>query len=126
MRNLFANTSFQMLVGEIISGTSTQARTLRLHSGCAWVTIEGVAHDYWLAGGDTLTVPAARLVVIEAQISNTHLQATSLEIAPPGVVPALAAAMKSARTLFRRMEALYRKVRQAPATDCCKPAKCHC
>lgn len=66
MTKLFANGCFGIDAGQAVSGTAAQARSLRIASGRVWITIEGEQDDYWLGAGDSLTIPAKRLVVIEA------------------------------------------------------------
>jgi hypothetical protein len=74
MRGLFTSQSFQLKAGEVLSGRAKQAQVLRIKSGSAWVTIEGIGHDYWLAAGDALRVAKGRLVVVEAQSSGFQAQ----------------------------------------------------
>lgn len=66
MTNLFTNQSIALRAGQAASGVASRAQTLRVLRGRAWITVEGVAHDYWLSAGDTFIVPPERLVVIEA------------------------------------------------------------
>lgn len=65
MRDLFTEGYVDILAGQIVSGVAEQAETLSISSGCVWLTVEGVSQDYCLEAGDTLTVPAGRLVVME-------------------------------------------------------------
>lgn len=69
MRGLFTSQSIRLQAGEALSGRASQAQLLRVRSGRAWITIESDRHDYWLDAGDTLRLPADRLVVVEAQES---------------------------------------------------------
>jgi hypothetical protein len=66
MRGLFTNESLVIGAGEAVSGIASQAQTLHVASGRAWITIEGMSHDYWLSAGDTFSVAPGRLIVIEA------------------------------------------------------------
>ena len=82
MRGLFTSDSFQLDAGEVISGASKSAQILRIKSGNAWVTIEGIGHDYWLSAGDALRVATGSLVVVEAQRDGLRAQ-TAIETVPP-------------------------------------------
>lgn len=70
MRGLFTSQSFQLGAGEVLSGCAKRDQFLRIKTGSAWVTIEGIGHDYWLSAGDALRVASGRLVVVEAQRSG--------------------------------------------------------
>jgi hypothetical protein len=63
---LFTNESLAIAPGDAVSGIASQSQTLRITAGRAWITIEGISHDYWLSAGDTFTVAPGRLIVIEA------------------------------------------------------------
>jgi hypothetical protein len=67
MRSLFTKDSHDLVRGEILSGIAEQAKTLRITSGLAWVTVEGMPEDHWLCNGAKLLVPPGRLIVIEAE-----------------------------------------------------------
>ena len=66
MKNIAANDSLVLLPGQLISVTSDTAQLMRIDCGRVWVTITGDPDDYWLFGGDSLPLAAARHVVIEA------------------------------------------------------------
>lgn len=66
MRELFAKGCVSIDPGQAVSRIADQSRSLRIVSGRVWITIEGELDDYWLGAGDSLTIPAKRLVVIEA------------------------------------------------------------
>jgi hypothetical protein len=66
MRRLFTNESLAIAPGDAVSGVAGQSQTLRVTGGRAWITVEGVSHDYWLSAGDTFAVAPGRLIVIEA------------------------------------------------------------
>lgn len=100
MRDLFAKESFQLSTGAVASGISSRLHILRLKTGCAWITIEGDPHDYWLSAGDTLTVSPGRLVVVEAQRSGLQAQ-TRMETAPVNAMPC--STLAAARTLLARL-----------------------
>jgi hypothetical protein len=73
MRELFANSCFHIDAGQAVSGVAGEARKLRVASGRVWLTVEGEAGDYWLGAGDSFTVPAGRLVVIEADKAASRI-----------------------------------------------------
>lgn len=66
MKNIVANDSLVLLPGQLISVTSDTVQLMRIDCGGVWVTIAGDSDDYWLFGGDSLLLAAARHVVIEA------------------------------------------------------------
>lgn len=66
MKNIAANDSLVLLPGQLISVTSDSAQLMQIDCGRVWATIEGDPDDYWLFGGDSLLLAAARHVVIEA------------------------------------------------------------
>lgn len=66
MKNIVANDSLVLLPGQLISVTSHTVQLMRIDCGRVWVTIAGDSDDYWLFGGDSLLLAAARHVVIEA------------------------------------------------------------
>lgn len=65
MRDLFTEGYVDIQAGQIVSGVAEQVETLSISSGCVWLTVEGASQDYCLEAGDTLTIPAGRLVVME-------------------------------------------------------------
>lgn len=66
MRKLFTKSTLCIAAGATASGISTEPETLHVTSGRVWVTVEGQLDDFWLQAGDSLTVDADRLIVIEA------------------------------------------------------------
>jgi len=78
MRKLFTTSSLQIGAGSTVSGIASQNETLQVASGKVWVTVEGSPDDHWLAAGETLSVAAGRLIVIEAdkQDSSVNLPAS--------------------------------------------------
>ncbi len=66
MRGLFTNNSLNIQAGQAVSGIADHARTLRICSGCVWITVEGISQDYWLSAGDTFAVTPGRLIVVQA------------------------------------------------------------
>lgn len=66
MRGLFTNTAMNIDAGQAVSGIAARAQTLRILRGRVWITVEGIAHDYFLHAGDSFTAIPGRLVVLEA------------------------------------------------------------
>ncbi|MCU6435672.1 DUF2917 domain-containing protein [Undibacterium sp. Jales W-56] len=66
MINNFANPSYTIPSGETVSGTLAQARRIEIACGRVWLTIAGEEHDFWLSAGDSVNLPANRLIVIES------------------------------------------------------------
>jgi len=66
MRKQFTKSSLCIAAGTTVSGISNQVEMLIVTSGKVWVTVEGSNDDHWLHVGDSISVDAARLIVIEA------------------------------------------------------------
>ena len=66
MTNYFTNSSYTIVAGAAVSGTLTHASRIQVACGRVWLTVAGEEHDFWLQAGDTMEIPADRLVVIEA------------------------------------------------------------
>lgn len=66
MRGLFTNDTLSLPAGQAVSGIADRAQTLRILRGRVWITVEGIAHDYFLHAGDTFTAIPGRLIVVEA------------------------------------------------------------
>lgn len=66
MRKLFTKSTLCVAAGSTVSGMSTESETLQVTAGRVWVTVEGDLDDYWLQAGESITVNAGRLIVIEA------------------------------------------------------------
>lgn len=79
MTNNFANPSYRIIAGEILSGTAERARKIEVACGRIWLTIAGQTDDYWLNAGESMLIPAGHFVVIEAdqQASLIELSAVS-------------------------------------------------
>ncbi|MEC5215317.1 hypothetical protein RCH09_000247 [Actimicrobium sp. GrIS 1.19] len=73
MSNLFATQSSSIRADQVMSGVAERPQTLRVARGNVWVTIEGLRADFWLSCGDTLALPAHRLVVVEAHGQNAEV-----------------------------------------------------
>lgn len=72
----FTNPSFTIAAGSTVSGQSEQAQTFTVTSGRVWLTIAGEDEDFWLSAGDSVTVPAHRLIVIEADQQQCSIAST--------------------------------------------------
>lgn len=72
----FTKDIHQLAAGALISFQLQYAQNLRIEGGRVWLTIEGDAGDHWLQAGASLVLPAARLIVIEADRASSilHLQ----------------------------------------------------
>ena len=90
MTNNFANSSYTIVAGAAVSGTLAQASRIQVACGRVWLTIAGQEHDFWLHAGETMLIPAGRLIVIEAD-----KQASAIDIV---AVTAPVSATISART----------------------------
>lgn len=66
MRKLFTKSSLHIAAGATVSGMSSETETLQVITGRVWVTVEGDLDDYWLEAGESISVAAGRLIVIEA------------------------------------------------------------
>jgi quercetin dioxygenase-like cupin family protein len=73
MRKQFTNSSLCIDAGTTVSGTSNQAEMLIVTSGKVWITVEGSKDDYWLQVGESITVEAGRLIVIEADKQDSRV-----------------------------------------------------
>jgi hypothetical protein len=71
MRKLFTKSSLCIGAGSTVSGISNNPETFYVTLGKVWVTVEGSPDDYWLQAGESITVEANRLVVIEADKLNS-------------------------------------------------------
>jgi hypothetical protein len=67
MRKTLTNGKLFLSGGSVASDRFERPRTLEVICGLVWVTVEGERADFWLHGGERMTVPRQRLVVIEAQ-----------------------------------------------------------
>ena len=74
MRDLFTKKSQLFGAGEARSGIAKKGMTLRIVRGRAWVTTEGVSHDYWLAPGSALQPIPGMLTVVEADAAQGDLE----------------------------------------------------
>lgn len=82
----FANPSFTISAGDTVAGQSEQAQRFTVTAGRIWLTIAGEDEDFWLSAGESVTVPAHRLVVIEADQQNCSI--ASAPVMQPQQAPA--------------------------------------
>ena len=121
MRNLFAKDVLALESGRAISGIAPRERTLRVISGRVWLTIEGALEDHWLEAGDAVTLTPHRLIVLEADGSDSRIESGD---AAPCVRPG---ATKSARWPAARRWIAERLAGKGQAQDaCCGPRMSHC
>ena len=73
MRKQFTNSSLCIGAGTTVSGTSNQTEMLIVTSGKVWITVEGSSDDYWLQVGESISVEAGRLIVIEADKQDSRV-----------------------------------------------------
>ena len=73
MRKQFTKSSFCIDAGKTVSGISNQTEMLIVTSGKVWVTVEGSNDDYWLQVGESISVDAGRLIVIEADKQDSRV-----------------------------------------------------
>jgi hypothetical protein len=66
MKTLFAGEMLTIPAGRAVSGMVECAGAIQVVAGCVWLTVEGEQDDYWLAAGESISVRAGRLVVLEA------------------------------------------------------------
>ncbi|MEB0137468.1 MULTISPECIES: DUF2917 domain-containing protein [unclassified Undibacterium] len=66
MTNNFTNQSHTISAGKTVSYVSDEAKQIQIACGRVWLTIAGYDEDYWLAAGESMNLPAGRLIVIEA------------------------------------------------------------
>ena len=85
MKNLSANDFFTLSPGQLVSVTLDAAQTMRVDCGLVWVTIEGDEYDYWLSGGETLTLVPGRHIVIEADKTFSRIEVLPQALAQPRV-----------------------------------------
>jgi len=98
MRELFTNDILSLTPNQVVSGVADQPEILHVLQGRLWITVEGVAHDYWLSAGETFAAPPGRLVVAEADCMDSRLQL--LSVYRPSVGVALAVRL---RTMMHRL-----------------------
>jgi hypothetical protein len=112
MRGLFTRETLSILPGQAVSGVASGARKLRIARGRAWITMEGVSHDYWLTSGDTITAIPGRLIVIEADIACGQVEATIAR--DPTTLSKLVAQLRALTSRFAA-----RKHAKAGLQQCC-------
>lgn len=58
----------------VISRRPSDEMDLHVLSGCVWVTIEGLAEDYWLKPGEVLCLPSGHKIVIESYPGASEIE----------------------------------------------------
>jgi Protein of unknown function (DUF2917) len=74
MRVKFTDESYTITAKTALSGKVSQPRNLQIESGRVWLTVEGEPDDHWLGAGDVFSLPAHRLIVIEADQQASRIQ----------------------------------------------------
>lgn len=118
MTKLFTKEMHSLMPGQAVSGVAAHPETLCVLRGRVWLTVEGVAHDYWLCAGDMFTAPPGRLVVIEGDLADSRLQVVATRHAADA--PALGARLRSA--VRRWLGSRQRNTAQACAACAISPA----
>ncbi|HTD05978.1 DUF2917 domain-containing protein [Undibacterium sp.] len=84
----FAKESYTIPAGAAVSGKVSRPHAIHVASGRVWLTVEGWSADHWLNAGDSFTLPADRLVVIEADKQASLIEAAgSKSLATPAHLP---------------------------------------
>jgi len=78
----FANQSHTLAAGRTLSGISNDAQKIEIACGRVWLTIAGEDEDFWLQAGESMTVPAHRLIVIEADQQASVVDVKTAATAP--------------------------------------------
>lgn len=73
MRIQFTNQAFTIPAGQTVSGIAECAQTLQIAAGDVWITVAGSSQDYWLSAGDQLALAPGRLIVMEANKSDSKI-----------------------------------------------------
>ena len=73
MRKQFTKSSLCVDAGTTVSGISNQTEMLIVTAGKVWITVEGSHDDYWLQVGESISVEAGRLIVIEADKQDSRI-----------------------------------------------------
>lgn len=67
------NQSITLSPGQLVSVIVDTDCTFGIEAGLVWLTIEGDETDYWLRAGNTLLLPAARHIVVEAEKTHSKI-----------------------------------------------------
>lgn len=70
----FANQGYSVAPGAPLSSISEVEQRVLVTSGRVWLTIAGEDEDFWLSAGDSISVPANRMVVVEADQTDSMIQ----------------------------------------------------
>lgn len=81
MQVLSIQQSLSLPAGQIRSFLLASPVELHITHGFVWLTISGMAEDYWMSEGDAVLLPTQRKVVVEAHKADSVLQL--IEVAKP-------------------------------------------
>lgn len=70
----FAKESYTIDAGQAVSCQVRRAQSIQIVSGRVWLTVEGQPADYWLNPGEQFTLPAGRLIVLQADIQPSQIK----------------------------------------------------
>lgn len=70
----FTEESYTISANTAVSGKVSHPINMQIECGRIWLTIEGEAMDHWLHAGDVFSLPAHRLIVIEADQQTSRIQ----------------------------------------------------
>lgn len=79
----FAKESYTIPAGAAVSGKVSRPHAIHVASGRVWLTVEGWSADHWLKAGETFTLPADRLVVIEADKQASRIETAKNKVSAP-------------------------------------------
>lgn len=77
----FAKESYTIPAGKAVSGKVDSPQAILIASGRVWLTVEGVEADHWLQAGESFTLPADRLIVIEADKQASLIEMATGKVA---------------------------------------------
>ncbi len=70
----FAMNRYAIGAGLTLSGKLKQQRHLQVARGRVWVTVEGQGDDFWLSAGQSMALPAHRLLVLQAENEESEVE----------------------------------------------------
>ena len=70
----FAKESYTIAAGGAVSGKVSHPQMIQIAGGRVWLTVAGDSADHWLNAGEVFTLPAGRLIVIEADQETSEIQ----------------------------------------------------
>ncbi|MES2106848.1 MAG: DUF2917 domain-containing protein [Pseudomonadota bacterium] len=81
----FAKESYTIPAGAAVSAKVSRPHAIHVASGRVWLTVEGWSADHWLNAGDSFTLPADRLIVIEADQHASQIDMAKSKSALPAL-----------------------------------------